>query len=89
MTVCYCINNDVVICISLFTFSLHIDPLKYERDDLLGVDVSVPGDVLDGLQEETNTVWLPEPEERFTERFKCEFKNQNLAFLFLFLNEII
>lgn len=42
---------------SYFTFSLYVDPLKYERDDLLGVDVSVPGDVLDGLQGETCRVF--------------------------------
>lgn len=35
------------------TFSFHINPLKYERDDFLGVDVFVPCDVLDGLQMET------------------------------------
>lgn len=43
-------------CVLLFTFSLHVDPLKYEWDDFLGVDVSVPSDVLDGLQGETRTV---------------------------------
>lgn len=37
----------------LLTFSFHINPLKYERDDFLGVDVFVPCDVLDGLQMET------------------------------------
>lgn len=37
----------------LLTFTFYINPLKYERDDFLGVDVFVPCDVLDGLQMET------------------------------------
>lgn len=48
----------IVICniILFFTFSLHIDPLKYKRHDFLGVDVSVSSDVLDGLQGEKHAV---------------------------------
>lgn len=37
-----------------FTFALDVDPLEYERDDFLRVDVSVARDVLDGLQGETH-----------------------------------
>lgn len=33
-----------------FTFSIHVDPLKYKRNYFLWVDVSVSSDVLDGLQ---------------------------------------
>lgn len=41
------------LALTSFTFALDVDPLEDERDDFLGVDVSVARDVLDGLQEET------------------------------------